>query len=127
MKKITFPILILSLFISSAPCLADGQPSYGNHVGQKAINSLSNITTAFIEIPKNIINTTNNSNIAYGITGGLFKGAVNTVGRLLVGIVDLITIPIPTKPIAQPAYVWQKFDIDTSYGEIFHLENQEEI
>jgi len=100
----------------------DDQQSYGSQVGEKALNSLSNITTSFIEIPKNIINTTNNSNAAYGVVGGLLKGVINMSGRILVGTIDLVTIPLPTKPIAQPAYVWQKFDIDTSYGKIFQLE-----
>ncbi len=122
MKKIIFPILLLSLFISSAPGVASEQQSYGDKVGKKALNSFSNLTTAIIEIPKNIINTTNNSNIAYGITGGLFKGTVHTIGRILVGAVDLITVALPTKPIANPAFVWDKFDIDTSYGDIFQLE-----
>ncbi len=122
MKKIIFPVLLLSLLISSTPSLANEQQSYADKIGTKAINSLSNITTAFIEIPKSIINTTNNSNIVYGLLGGIFKGSVNTVGRILVGTVDLITFPIPTKPVAKPVHVWNNFETDTTYGDIFQLE-----
>jgi len=100
--------------------------SYGSKVGNKALNAFANLTTGVLEIPKNIINTTNQSNIIYGAVGGLFKGLVNTAGRIGVGITDLITIPIPTLPIAQPVYIWDNFDVDTSYGPVFRLDRTAE-
>jgi len=121
MKKIIFPILLLSLFISPTISQADDQQSYGSQVGEKALNGFTNMTTAIIEIPKNIINSSNHSGLFLGLPGGLIKGIINTVSRTLVGVTDLITSPIPTKPITMPAYVWDKFDIDTSYGKIFQL------
>ncbi|MFA5984611.1 MAG: exosortase system-associated protein, TIGR04073 family [Methylococcaceae bacterium] len=90
-----------------------------NH--NKALNGIANMTTAAVEIPKNIINTTNESNIVYGIVGGLIKGALHTVGRMGVGLVDLLTFPIPTRPIVQPYYVWNDFKVDTSYSELFRI------
>ncbi|PPC89415.1 MAG: exosortase [Methylobacter sp.] len=87
----------------------------------KALNGFANMTTAAVEIPKNIINTSNDSNIIYGIVGGILKGTIHTVGRISVGLLDLITFPIPTKPIVQPNYVWQNFKIDTTYGDLFSL------
>lgn len=100
--------------------------SYGSKVGNKALNAFANLTTSVLEIPKNIINTTNQSNIFYGVVGGLFKGLVHTGGRIGVGIADLITIPLPTKPIAQPAYIWNDFDVDTTYGPVFRLDQTQE-
>jgi putative exosortase-associated protein (TIGR04073 family) len=97
------------------------QISYGEIVGNKALNGFANLGTAWLEIPKNIINTTNQSNFFYGVFGGFLKGLVNTLGRTGAGIADILTIPIPTKPIAYPVYVWDDFDIDTSYGEVFRL------
>jgi putative exosortase-associated protein (TIGR04073 family) len=103
------------------------QRSYGSKVGNKALNAFANLTTSWLEIPKNIINTTNKSNVFYGLVGGLFKGIVHTAGRIGVGVADLVTIPMPTRPIAQPAYIWDDFDVDTSYGPVFRLDyNQEE-
>lgn len=100
--------------------------SYGSKVGNKALNAFANLTTGVLEIPKNIINTTNNSNIFYGVVGGLFKGLINTGGRIGVGIADLVTIPLPTKPIAQPEYIWEDFDVDTTYGPVFRLDKCQE-
>lgn len=100
--------------------------SYGSKVGNKALNAFANLTTSVLEIPKNIINTTNKSNIFYGVVGGLFKGLVHTAGRIGVGIADLITIPLPTMPIAQPLYIWNDFDVDTTYGPVFRLDQTQE-
>ncbi|MDO9425007.1 MAG: exosortase system-associated protein, TIGR04073 family [Methylobacter sp.] len=100
--------------------------SYGSKVGNKALNAFANLTTGVLEIPKNIINTTNQSNIIYGVVGGLFKGLVHTAGRIGVGIADLVTIPLPTKPIAQPLYIWEDFDVDTTYGPVFRLDKCQE-
>jgi len=100
--------------------------SYGSKVGNKALNAFANLTAGALEIPKNIINTTNKSNVFYGVFGGAFKGLVNMGGRMGVGIADLLTLPIPTKPIAQPLYIWDNFDVDTSYGPVFRLDQSEE-
>ena len=102
------------------------QRSYGSKVGNKALNGFANLTTSVLEIPKNIINTTNKSNIIYGAVGGLFKGLIHTAGRIGVGIADLVTFPLPTKPIAQPRYIWENFDVDTTYGPVFRLDETEE-
>ncbi|MDP3590085.1 MAG: exosortase system-associated protein, TIGR04073 family, partial [Methylobacter sp.] len=100
--------------------------SYGSRVGGKALNAIANLTTSVLEIPKNIINTSNKSNFIYGITGGLVKGMINVIGRVAVGATDLVTFPIPTKPIAQPIYIWNDFDVDTNYGPVFRLDLDEE-
>ncbi len=124
MKKITLPILLLSLLIVSTSSFAEEleQRSYGSIVGHKALNGFTNMNTAFLEIPKNIINTVNDSNIILGSVGGLMKGIVHMLGRMGVGLADFITCPIPTKPIAQPVYIWDDFDTDTTYGDVFRLE-----
>ena len=98
------------------------QQSYGEKVGNKALNSFANLTTSILEMPKNIINTMNQSNFFYGVFGGFLKGLVNTLGRTGCGIVDFITLPLPTKPIAYPVYIWDDFNIDTTYGEVFRLD-----
>jgi putative exosortase-associated protein (TIGR04073 family) len=97
------------------------QQSYGEKVGNKALVAFANITTSPLEIPKNIINTMNQSNFFYGVFGGFLKGLVNTLGRTGCGIADLITLPLPTKPVAYPIYIWDDFDVDTTYGEVYRL------
>jgi len=141
--------LLAGLFVTFAPETRADEPlaqqSYGSKVGQKAARAFANLGTAWLEIPKNMINVTNGnyatygnmanqsnalygnttgsqSNVFYGIIGGLFKGLVHMAGRLGVAAADLITIPLPTKPIAHPIYIWEDFDRDTTYGDTFRLD-----
>lgn len=79
-------------------------------MGDKALNGFANMTTSGLEIPKSIINITNDSNIIWGILGGTIKAALNVAGRTITGATDLITAPLPTKPIVYPRYVWDDFD-----------------
>lgn len=98
--------------------------SYGQKVGQKALRGLSNTTLGFLEIPKNVIRVTNKSNLLYGLTGGMFLGLVNTLGRTAVGISDLALIfLLPTKPIAEPAHPWENYlETDTNYNQIYDMD-----
>lgn len=102
------------------------QADYSTQVQTKAENGIVNITSAPLEIPKNIINTTNESNIIFGFVGGTLKGVINTIGRVLTGTADLVTAPLPTQPVTDPNHVWDDFDQDTTYGDLFRLpeENQ---
>lgn len=95
--------------------------TYGQQVGHKALSGLANLATGVVEIPKNVINTTNSVNLAWGVSGGLLKGILNMLGRTLSGAVDLLTAPIPTYPIPNPEFVWNDFGIDTTYGDVFRL------
>lgn len=114
MFKFLYALLLSFLMISSASCLA-------NDADKKMLRGVANISTSFLEIPKNIINTTNESNIIYGLLGGSIKGAMHTIARTFCGIADIVTFPLHTKPIVYPALVWDDFDADTKYTEIFRL------
>jgi putative exosortase-associated protein (TIGR04073 family) len=96
--------------------------SYGEKIGNKALIGFTNLISSPLEIPKNIINTINQSNFFYGVFGGFIKGLVNNLGRAGCGIADLLTFPLPTQPIAHPLYIWDDFDVDTTYGDVMRLE-----
>ena len=117
MRKYVYSVIMV-LTISIAH--AQEPESYRRLIMTKAGDGVINLLTAPLEIPKNIITTTNNNdNVMFGLFGGMVKGVVNTIGRSSVGFVDLITAPIPTKPIVYPIRVWDDFNTDTQYGEIF--------
>lgn len=110
-------ITLIGFFIAAAPVRAEPvEESYGQVFGRKVLSGLANLTTGVAEIPKNIIIVNNQSNFAYGLVGGSFKGLLNMVGRIGVGVVDLVSSPIPTQPIVYPNYVWDDFYAETSYG-----------
>ncbi|ANE56306.1 MULTISPECIES: exosortase system-associated protein, TIGR04073 family [Methylomonas] len=122
MKQATRNAAVLLLSASacfSLPAKADEPESYGQTFGRKLSTGLANIATSSLEIPKNIIIINNQSNVIYGFIGGTLKGLLNMGGRIGVGVVDLVSAPIPTQPIVYPLYVWENFDAETTYGKAF--------
>lgn len=115
-------ILLLGLFFAVSPAQAEPTESYGEIVGRKVLSGLGNMVTAPGEIPKNIIIVNNESNFAYGFIGGTFKGLLHMAGRMGVGVIDLLSAPIPTYPIIDPQFVWDDFYAETEYGPAFVFE-----
>lgn len=126
-NKLLSVALASLLFVFSSISQAEEERTYGEKIGMKAASGFANITTSWMEIPKNIINISNakDSNIVYGFVGGTFKGAINIVGRTAVGITDLLTFALPTEPIAYPIFPWEDFDADTNYGPLFRLDMED--
>jgi putative exosortase-associated protein (TIGR04073 family) len=112
----TFASLLLAGLFFMPTAQAEQTESYGEIFGRKLLNGLGNVTTAPLEIPKNIIIVNNQSNFAYGFVGGTFKGLLLMAGRMGVGVLDLVTAPIPTYPIVYPEYVWDDFYAETTFG-----------
>ncbi len=106
---------------SQGTAAAKRPESYGATIGKKVGAGFSNIGLGFLEIPKNVINTTNEGNFALGITGGVLKGVLYTCGRVLVGVTDLLTFPVPSAPLTTPQFVWQKFNVETRYNSAFKM------
>jgi putative exosortase-associated protein (TIGR04073 family) len=96
---------------------------YRRQVGEKALFGAANIVTSPLEIPKNIINLTNepDSNIFFGIFGGIIRGSLDVAGRVTNGVADLVTAPLPTKRVVEPRLVWDDFDRYDTYGPVFRL------
>jgi putative exosortase-associated protein (TIGR04073 family) len=101
------------------------EKSYSEKVGDKAKSGITNIATSWLEVPKSIINDTNakDSNIVYGLVGGGLEGMLNMLGRATVGVADLVTAPLATKPIVRPQYIWEDFDQTNIYGDVFRLDS----
>lgn len=96
--------------------------SYDIKIRRKLGIGFGNVVSSWLEIPKTMINTYNQTNFWFGISGGLIKGLVNTGGRVLTGTLDVLTFYVPTQPVPQPKLVWEDFDADTRYGEAFRLD-----
>mgnify|MGYP000164341451 CR=1 FL=1 len=121
-KQIFLPLFASLFLIFSSVSIAE-ESSYGAKIGQKTLRGLSNATLGILEVPKGIIKTTNDTNAIYGLTAGTFLGLINTLGRTSVGVLDLITFPLPTKPVIQPVHPWQSYlTLPTSYDAIFDLD-----
>jgi putative exosortase-associated protein (TIGR04073 family) len=118
MSRVFRTMSLVSLFVAlcmvTAPAaMAD---DYGNLIANKFASGLANTATGWMELPKNIVNTSQKQNIGLGVTVGLVKGVAHTVGRTVVGAFELATFFIPTPEYIHPRYVWATFDMDTTYG-----------
>jgi putative exosortase-associated protein (TIGR04073 family) len=113
MKNMLKPLLLASalVFFSSQAAAS----SYPEQIGNKLAHGVANTVTGIVEVPKNMYIESNKKGPAYGIPVGLFTGIVQGIGRTLTGVVDLVTFPIPTKPIIYPDFIWKDFDKETHY------------
>ena len=117
--------LLFALFITAllgSTSIANAQQpteNYGDTVARKVSSGFANLTLSVLEVPKNIIIVSNQTNVLFGLAGGLVLGGVDLLGRTGVGILDLVTAPLPTQPIVFPLYVWEDFNKSTAYGPIF--------
>ncbi|MDX8392148.1 MAG: exosortase system-associated protein, TIGR04073 family [Mariprofundaceae bacterium] len=116
MRLMSLAAVFAALFVFSMPVAMAND--YGNQVVDKFSRGAANTLTGWVELPKNIVNTSTKDNIGLGLTIGLLKGVVHSVGRTVVGAVELVTFFIPNNQIVQPKYVWKTFDKDTNYDSL---------
>ena len=93
-----------------------------NTPGVKLGSAFANIILSPLELPKTVINTSNDINMAAGVTLGVAKGLINMCGRAMAGIIDLFTFPVQTVPIAAPEFVWEKFNVETRFNPMFQMQ-----
>lgn len=113
-KRLFIACVLGSALLSTGPAYAQ-EHDYLSGLTCKFSQGLLNTATGFIELPKNIINISQDENIFVGLTWGVVRGALHTVSRTVVGAAELITSPIPTDNYISPPYVWDRFSEDTRY------------
>lgn len=124
-QRTLISILMLGLLVLSTSAKAvEAESDYGERMNTKVLSGLANIGAGVLEIPKNAINVSNDSNVIWGMTAGALKGGMFALGRIVSGFADLVTFPFATKPITYPVYVWDDFDTETRFGDGMRLEDR---
>ena len=102
LKNTALQVLVL-LMATASMCFA--QDAF-TKLGRGVANTL----TGWVELPKNVYDTSVEGNAFSGMTLGLAKGAGMTLVRTASGIFELATFPFPLpedyKPILEPEYVF---------------------
>lgn len=106
---------ILSGVLITAPAAYAAEDDVVEYFPKKVLQGFTNIATGFIEIPKNIINITNEHNIFVGMTWGVLRGTAQAISRTFVGAAELLTSPFPTGELNSPAFVWDRFSEDSRF------------
>jgi len=85
---------------------------YAQDPGKKLVRGVANILTGWVELPKNIYETTVEDNILAGLTIGLAKGVGMTIVRTGAGIYETVTFPFPIPedyaPVLEPEFVFSE-------------------
>ena len=70
-------------------------PAQAHKPGMKAERGIKNILFGWTDIPKSIVQVTNDSdNAVWGLTGGTLKGIGKAFPRTVSGIADVVSFPI---------------------------------
>lgn len=92
--------------------LAIATSSYAQDPAKKLGRGLANILTGWIELPKNIYDTSVEDNPLAGLTIGLAKGVGMTIVRTGAGIYEVVTFPFPIPedygPVLEPEFVFSE-------------------
>lgn len=113
-RMMSLATLFAALFLVAVPSAMASE--YTTGVADKFSRGFANTVTGWVELPKEISNTSKESNIGMGLTVGLAKGVMHTIGRTVVGVVELVTFFVPNREYVHPRYVWNPFEEDTTYG-----------
>jgi len=113
-RTMSLAAMFAALFVVALPsAMAD---DYGSGVVDKFSRGFANTVTGWVELPKNVVNTSKADNVGMGLTVGLVKGIMHSVGRTVVGVVEMVTFFIPSQEFVEPRYVWKPLDKETTYG-----------
>ena len=105
---------ILTILVLLGLLMAAGRPAFaeqdtGRLVATKLFRGIANAATGWMEIPKNISQTWQQSGPGTGMTWGFVKGIGYAIARSVAGGFEIATFPIPVpedyRPIMQPEYV----------------------
>ena len=104
MKKSIIVVVALMMIVSIATTC------YAQDPGKKLMRGLANVLTGWVELPKNIYETSVEDNVFAGLTIGLAKGVGMTIVRTGAGVYETITFPFPIPedyaPVLEPEYVF---------------------
>lgn len=102
-KGIIVCVALLMIFSLTTTCFAQD-------MGKKLARGFVNILTGWVEIPKNIYDSSVEDSIFSGLTVGLVKGIGMAIVRTGAGVYETVTFPFPIPedfaPVLEPEYVF---------------------
>lgn len=111
MRKGLVKGIVVSLVILAILNVASA--AYAQNMLRKLGRGVANILTGWIELPKNIYETSVEENVGMGLTVGLAKGIGMSIVRTGAGVYDTITFPFPIpedyEPLLEPEYVLSEY------------------
>ncbi|MEQ1794661.1 MAG: exosortase system-associated protein, TIGR04073 family [Nitrospira sp.] len=97
----------------TAQAQSDEPQTLGHQVSGKFIRGVVNLSTGWVEVPRQIYEVGTNEGWVRGILRGPFDGIGMFFARTVAGVVEVATFPVPLptyKPMLTPAYAWESED-----------------
>ena len=105
-------ILVLGAVLAGA--VLASVPASAQTAPRKFGRGLAAMTTAFLEVPGNMVAETRDRGPGVGIPLGFAEGLGMIVPRVLVGVYEFLSAPFPLpagyKPILEPEFPWGYFE-----------------
>jgi len=97
-------LLAMTMTTTPAHAAVEGGPI------RKLSRAAANLVTGWLELPLQVMQTTERSGSLAGLTQGIGRGVVLGLGRTLVGAIELVTFPIPNPttgygPVIEPEFI----------------------
>jgi putative exosortase-associated protein (TIGR04073 family) len=94
--------------------LTTSAPTHAQTAPRKFLRGLAGVTTAFLEVPGNMVAETRERGPAEGIPLGFALGCGMIVPRVLVGVYEFVSAPFPFPDhyavILKPEFPWGYFE-----------------
>ncbi|MCC6142015.1 MAG: exosortase system-associated protein, TIGR04073 family [Nitrospira sp.] len=107
------PAMLAASLLVGAPVHADEPQAVGDRISGKLIRGVVNLSTGWIEVPRQIYEVGTNEGWVRGLLRGPFDGIGMFFARTVAGVVETATFPIPLptyEPMVTPAYAWESED-----------------
>ncbi len=106
MKRLMICVLIVAILL--AMCVQ----AHAQDPARKLGRGIANVLTGWVEIPKNIYETSIEENVIIGLTLGLAKGIGMCIVRTGAGVYEIMTFPFPIPedymPVMEPEFVFSE-------------------
>jgi len=105
MKVLAIALVVIAMLGMTTQC-------YAQDPAKKLGRGVANILTGWVELPKNIYETSVEENVLSGLTMGLAKGVGMTIVRTGAGVYEAVTFPFPIpedyQPVLEPEFVFSE-------------------
>ena len=110
MKHWRLGIMLFLILWSVTPAQAE-EPSVAEQIAMKFARGMANVTTGWVELPKQIYLVGHNEGWMMGALRGPIDGLGMVIARTIAGAYEILTFPVPLpphyQPMLKPDYVWQ--------------------
>lgn len=105
-------IKVLFVFCIAVSMIGMATQCYAQDPLNKLGRGLANVLTGWVELPKNVYDTSVEENVLSGLTMGLAKGVGMTIVRTGAGVFETVTFPFPIpedyEPVLEPEFVFSE-------------------